>query len=49
MSFLSYNIENVIYAHFSHPVVRRDELTRFVASVNGDFYEEKRLTLIHYY
>lgn len=45
MGFLSYDIENVIlkiYAHFSHSAVRREELKRFIASVDGDFHEVKR-------
>ncbi|RVE40922.1 hypothetical protein evm_014426 [Chilo suppressalis] len=45
MNFLSYDIENVIlkiYAHFSHSAVRREELKKFVASVDGDFHEIKR-------
>lgn len=45
MSFLSYDIENVIlkiYAHFSHSAVRREELKRFIESVDGDFHEVKR-------
>lgn len=45
MGFLMYDIENVvlkIYSHFSHSAVRREELKKFVASVNGDFHEIKR-------
>lgn len=45
MSFLSHDIENVIlkmYAHFSHSAVRREELKKFVASIDGDFHEIKR-------
>lgn len=45
MSVLSHDIENVIlkiYAHFSHSAVRREELKKFVASVDGDFHEIKR-------
>lgn len=45
MNFLSQDIENVvlkIYAHFSHSAVRREELKKFVASVDDDFHEIKR-------
>jgi len=45
MGFLSYDIENMIlkiYAHFSHSSVRREELKRFITSVDGDFHEVKR-------
>lgn len=45
MSFLSYDIENVIlkiYAHFCHSAVKREELKKFIESVDGDFHEVKR-------
>lgn len=45
MSFLDYDVENVIlkiYSHFSVSACRREELKKFVAIVEGDFHELKR-------
>lgn len=45
MNCLTQDVENIIlkiYSHFSSSAVRREELKKFVASVNGEWHELKR-------
>lgn len=45
MNFLSIDVENIIskmYSHFSVSGVRREELKKFVAAVEGEWHELKR-------